>query len=212
MPSVPAQPETEMFAVKVEASDSATPAPPVEDLKSDIDGLVVTQAPDQTEPAVQTETAQARDGADEDKAQPLVVPAPGTATDTEAMDSQASAAEVSKQPTGAENTSLQIPASSSPPNDERPTAAAPVVSPAQETLFYSIQVGAFRSKDNASRKVAELLEKGYEGFIIETGDAKSQGLYAVRFGRFAGKRQARAPLAEFKQKEKKPAFIMRSDQ
>lgn len=212
MPSPPAQPETEMLAAKAKASDFAIPSPPVEDLKSADDALAVTPAADQPGPAVQTETAQAGDGADEGGDQPLVVATPGTATDTEAMDSQASAADVSKQPADAEKIALQMPESSSSPMDARPTAAAPEVSPAPEALFYSIQVGAFRSKDNASRKVAELLAKGYKGFIVEIGGAKSQVLYAVRFGRFAGKSQAQAPLAEFKQKEKASAFIMRSDQ
>jgi cell division protein FtsN len=213
--STPDRPGDKGVVATPQTVDSETQAAIPGDLDSNSSAPIITPVADD-EHSVQTETAQAKppapDGAVEGKEQPLVVPAPGTATDTEAMDAQASAANGLKQPTGAENTSLQMPASSSQPVDERPMAAAPVVSPSEETVYYAIQVGAFRSKDNARRNVAELLKKGYAAFIIETRDAKSQTWYFSRFGRYASKSQAQASLAEFKQKEKKPAFIMPSDQ
>lgn len=83
--------------------------------------------------------------------------------------------------------------------------------PPEEKPFYAIQVGAYRSQDNANHSVADLQKKGYEAFILEAGAAKAQTLYTVCIGHYDSKAQAQAPLSEFRHKEKKSAFIIHSD-
>jgi len=65
----------------------------------------------------------------------------------------------------------------------RPSAASPGISRAG----FAIQFGAFGEVKNAERLVQRLQEKGIEAFYFR----KETGLYAVRFGDYASKGQAK---------------------
>lgn len=55
-------------------------------------------------------------------------------------------------------------------------------------LGYAIQMGAFSNVGNAERFTARLQDKGIEAFYFR----KDNGLYAVRFGNFSTRQQARS--------------------
>jgi cell division septation protein DedD len=186
-PVHPELPEEEVVVVQPDASDApraSDPAPqatPDMDMQSAAPAVVETPQVDEVAPVV-VETPQRG-------VAPLVI----AMDEAEASDGVAGAADK--------------------PVDEQAVATPKAVDtqPLEEKSFFAIQVGAYRVKDNANSKVAELQKKGYEAFIIDTADAKAQILYTVCIGRYDSKTQAQAPLSEFKQKEKEPAFIMRAD-
>ena len=49
----------------------------------------------------------------------------------------------------------------------------------QEPLYYRVQTGAFRKKENADRMLYQLLEKGYPSFMLH-----ENGLYKVQTGAY----------------------------
>lgn len=49
----------------------------------------------------------------------------------------------------------------------------------QELLYYRVQTGAFRKKENADRMLYQLLEKGYPSFMLH-----ENGLYKVQTGAY----------------------------
>lgn len=49
----------------------------------------------------------------------------------------------------------------------------------EEPLYYRVQVGAYRSRENADRMLYQLLDKGYPAFLLHEGD-----LYKVQVGAF----------------------------
>ena len=49
----------------------------------------------------------------------------------------------------------------------------------QEPLYYRVQTGTFRKKENADRMLYQLLEKGYPSFMLH-----ENGLYKVQTGAY----------------------------
>lgn len=49
----------------------------------------------------------------------------------------------------------------------------------EEPLYYRVQTGAFRNKENADRMLYELLEKGYPSFLLY-----EDGVYKVQTGAY----------------------------
>ena len=49
----------------------------------------------------------------------------------------------------------------------------------EEPLYYRVQVGAYRNRENADRMLYQLLDKGYPAFLLREGD-----LYKVQVGAF----------------------------
>jgi cell division protein FtsN len=96
-----------------------------------------------------------------------------------------------------------------------PTVAEPQTAPAAmapepvASAAYTIQVGSFRTKTYADKKVATLTQKGYKPFIFEVSDANQRKWYAVRFGRFETSEKAAQFLSEFKKKENIDGIIRR---
>jgi cell division protein FtsN len=100
-----------------------------------------------------------------------------------------------------------------PPPSELPAAdTAPAQTAAQETTApYTIQVGAYRTKSNADRQVAQLREKGFDAYLDEKNDKDQQAWYFVRFGGFKDFGSADKALAAFKEQERMDGAIVRSD-
>ena len=78
--------------------------------------------------------------------------------------------------------------------------------------FYTIQVGAFRLKENADNKVVRMRQLGFHANIVEIMDAQRKHWFTVRFGRYDRRDQARKGMAEYKQKENHAAVILHVDQ
>ncbi len=55
---------------------------------------------------------------------------------------------------------------------------------------YSVQVGVFKSKKNASALTRRYEQKGYEAFTYKTSTGEKKILYRVLIGKFASKREA----------------------
>ena len=49
----------------------------------------------------------------------------------------------------------------------------------EEPLYYRVQTGVFRKRENADRMLYELLEKGYPSFLLH-----EDGLYKVQTGAY----------------------------
>ncbi|UCE93219.1 MAG: AAA family ATPase [Flavobacteriaceae bacterium] len=69
-------------------------------------------------------------------------------------------------------------------------------------MTYSVQVGAYRIKSNAIKRIELLKEKGYPGRILSVTDSAGEILYTVRIGDFPSHESARQYAAEFSAKEK----------
>jgi cell division septation protein DedD len=98
------------------------------------------------------------------------------------------------------------------------TEAAPVVAPLQKisspaparTAPFTIQVGAFRNKENAHGVLQNLNRLGYHPFILIVTLEDKGELYMVRFGAFDTLNDANAALADFVKKENMTAVVARS--
>lgn len=103
-----------------------------------------------------------------------------------------------------------------PPSAERTAAdAAPAQTAAAEDTPetrapYTIQVGAYRTKSNADRQVAQLREKGFDAYIHEKNDKDQKAWYFVRFGGFEDFGAADKALAAFKEQERMDGAVVRS--
>ena len=69
-----------------------------------------------------------------------------------------------------------------------PTKAPEPIAPGDE---WTIQVGSFTRKENASRLLASLQSKGYQAYVVEA-IAGGKTHYRVRVGRLATEKEARA--------------------
>ncbi len=100
------------------------------------------------------------------------------------------------------------------PNSEKqavspasPAAPAPIKLEPEKAASYTIQVGAYRTKEYADNKLVQLKKRGYDPFVFQTTDSKQRSWYTVRFGRFESRDEAVVSLSEFKQKEKMTAIL-----
>ena len=85
-----------------------------------------------------------------------------------------------------------VPAPASPP----PPATAPVAAPKPAPVVadgWFLQVGAFRSRENADRQVQQLIAKGYAASVAS---GAAGGLYRVRVGPFAARDEAERNAAK----------------
>lgn len=90
-----------------------------------------------------------------------------------------------------------------PPVSEPVTApvTVPEPEPAGKTI-YSVQLGAFKNKDNAVPLIKRYKEKGYEVFIHK-GTAKDKGiLYRVLIGKFEDRKESSKMANRIRAKEK----------
>jgi cell division protein FtsN len=105
---------------------------------------------------------------------------------------------------------------SAPPPSELPAAgpepapASPQSDVSEAATPYAIQVGAYRSKNNAERQVAQMQEKGFETYIYEKNDKDQKAWYFVRFGRFGSFNAAKQALNDLKEQQRMDGAIVRS--
>lgn len=92
-----------------------------------------------------------------------------------------------------------------PPATPKATPAARATPPAPAGTF-SIQVGAFSSREAADSIVARLRGKGYDAYLV----TPSEGLFNVRVGRYAGRADAERIQARLRDEEKFKPFIVRN--
>jgi cell division septation protein DedD len=80
----------------------------------------------------------------------------------------------------------------------------------EETVLFSIQVGAFRSSQEATTQMDKWRTKGYSTFMT-VGDVPNKGTwYRVRIGRFTDLKEANGFLKRFKEKERIEALVVPS--
>jgi cell division septation protein DedD len=84
------------------------------------------------------------------------------------------------QPTPAPATAPPAP---SPPAAEPPPSPPPAAAPGER--LYTVQVGAFAQRDNASEMVARLMADGFSPYIVREGN-----LFKVRVGAFRERERA----------------------
>ncbi len=77
-----------------------------------------------------------------------------------------------------------------------------------KTVYYTIQVGAFRDKNEAEKLKTRLQKKGYSVSIIKGG--RSKILYKVRVGRFQSKDQAKLTAIRLKKLERLNSLIVKT--
>ncbi len=64
--------------------------------------------------------------------------------------------------------------------------------------YYSVQLGAFKTKTNAENFLSELSKKSYGECYIETLESSDMTLYKVRVGRYASRSKAEGLAARLK--------------
>jgi len=74
--------------------------------------------------------------------------------------------------------------------------------PQTAKMTYSVQVGAYRIKNNAIKRIELLKEKGYPGRILSVTDFAGKIWYTVRIGNFPSRESAHQHAVEFSAKEK----------
>jgi cell division protein FtsN len=89
---------------------------------------------------------------------------------------------------------------------DRPTVPAPKVSGGPQKILYTVQVGAFPTKDEADRMKARLTKHGLAAYLVPA-TIKGATWYRVRVGKFADKEGARAMADAIQSKEGIKPFI-----
>jgi len=101
-----------------------------------------------------------------------------------------------------------------PPVEEPPpvqTASLPEPEPEPaETGPYSVQVGAFRSKENSDAVVRDLESRGYDPFVVPMTTRRRSVLHTVRIGRYTTREEALQAAADLREREKLDTIIQRS--
>ena len=104
-----------------------------------------------------------------------------------------------------------------PPVEEEPppvqTASLPEPTPEPEpaeTGPYSVQVGAFRSKENSDAAVRDLESRGYDPFVVPMTTRRRNVLHTVRIGRYNTRQEALQAAADLREREKLDTIIQRS--
>jgi DedD protein len=102
-------------------------------------------------------------------------------------------------PVAAPEVRPQLPAAAPPPapTTQKPAPATAKPAPAATDGWY-LQIGAYRSRQNADRQVQDLKAKGYAAAVAPTA---AGGLYRVRVGPFAERPEAVRQQARLKTEE-----------
>lgn len=74
-------------------------------------------------------------------------------------------------------------------------------------LAFSVQVGAFLSKENAEKLATLLREKGYDAYLLPLNDGVDRSWYTVRLGSYGSLEEAQEKAAAFSEKEKITAAV-----
>ena len=116
---------------------------------------------------------------------------------------------------------IEEPAPAPPIAEEEPPPAVvdepeprPVVAAYREPELkaegsFSVQVGAFRSRENSEAVIRELESRGYQPYVIQRTTGKRRVLHTVRIGRYADRGEALRAASEFREREKMAAIVER---
>jgi cell division septation protein DedD len=74
-------------------------------------------------------------------------------------------------------------------------------------MSYSVQVGAFISRNLAQKLVGTLRQKGYPAIIFEITDPKTRTWHTVRIGDFPSREAAIQKADEFTSREKMESAV-----
>ncbi|HEY8369918.1 MAG TPA: SPOR domain-containing protein [Thermodesulfobacteriota bacterium] len=117
------------------------------------------------------------------------------------------------QPSASPAASLPAASPVPSPAPEAPVAAAPGVPPGPGgPVTFTVQVGAFRSAEQARALAARLLQRGYEAYVVtvDLGAQGGQGIWhRVRIGRFAERQPAVELATRVAATERVPAQVLR---
>jgi DedD protein len=120
-------------------------------------------------------------------------------------------APVRPEPTPAPQVARQEPPP--PPVEEPPppvqTASFPEPEPVEKGA-YSVQVGAYRSKENSDAAVRDLESRGYDPFVVPMTTRRRSVLHTVRIGRYTTRQEALQAAADLREREKLDTIIQRS--
>lgn len=83
---------------------------------------------------------------------------------------------------------------------------SPISSP--EESFFTLQVGAFINKQNASTLQKKLIQKGYTVYIIESFNKSGEKVYQIRIGKFKTRKEAEEYGTLFHKREKLPFLVI----
>ena len=79
----------------------------------------------------------------------------------------------------------------------------------QPSLYYTIQVGAFRNKHQAEKLKNRLRRKGYSAKTVSAG--KKRSLYRVWVGRFKARKSAETAAIKLTRTEKLRTLVLKTD-
>jgi len=79
----------------------------------------------------------------------------------------------------------------------------------QPSLYYTIQVGAFRNKQQAGKLKNQLKRKGYSVKVISAGGKRS--LYRVWVGRFKARKRAETAAIKLTRTEKLKTLVLKTE-
>jgi cell division septation protein DedD len=92
------------------------------------------------------------------------------------------------------------------PAIERLQSPAPAGRKEAAKPAFEVQVGAFRSEDNAAKLINQLSERGYSPFLVRTRDSNQRLWFLVRMGHYEDRDRASAAAGEFLRRENRPAI------
>ncbi len=79
----------------------------------------------------------------------------------------------------------------------------------QPSLYYTIQVGAFRNKQQAGKLRNQLKRKGYSAKVVSAG--KKRSLYRVWVGRFKARKSAETAAIKLTRTEKLKTLVLKTE-
>jgi cell division septation protein DedD len=77
---------------------------------------------------------------------------------------------------------------------------------------FSLQIGAFRSQDNAARLRDDLKARGYAAFLLRTVDDRGNEWHTVRLGHYRDRAEAFGEAASFSSETQKAAVVRPANQ
>ncbi|VAX29396.1 hypothetical protein MNBD_NITROSPIRAE02-293, partial [hydrothermal vent metagenome] len=77
------------------------------------------------------------------------------------------------------------------------------------SLYYTIQVGAFRNKQQAEKLKNQLKRKGYSVKVISAGEKRT--IYRVWVGRFKSRKSAETAAIKLTRAEKLKTLVLKTE-
>jgi len=198
---------TEEKIVPEEPAASPTAAPSVEELTyaRRLEADRAEETLERPRPAAVPSPTSTTTSAARPTPKPAATPAP-RATPTPAAATPAPKPTATPGPPATPTPSPRPSATPAPKATPTPAPKTTPASPALKAGTFSIQVGAFRTRDAAGAIAARLKKKGYDAFVV----TPSESLFNVRVGRYEARADAERIQAKLRDEEKFKPFIVRN--